>query len=559
MRITLGHKLAAVVALLSLVAVGISIFALRQANLEQQRAAATEAVWNAGLQARGLAQSIEHAVVQATAMFTAADTGEAKARLSALQGALAQVEQARGPFLVALDGQLSLERKRTLDLAVKEFIAYQTDTAELGLTISPRAALIQASDAATVKNREAMVAEINALGNEVLARLESQRAEVAQAQRRAGLTLLVVPACALAIGLVAAFWIIATQIQAPLHRLRGSMQALAADRLDGAIPFTRRRDEVGEMAHAIRGFQVALLEKRRLDAHAEARMAEDIRRASALAEATRAFESETEGAVADLAVSAEALQAAADTLFGTAGDTTAQTARVATASDQSAGLIDSIAGAAEELSNAAREIEDRVRQTSEIASVALSDAGGLETTVTDLSRAAREIGAVVTLIRSVAEQTNLLALNATIEAARAGEAGRGFAVVAAEVKALASQTALATDRIAGQIEAIQTAADGTAGAIGSIGRTIAQMSGIATGVAAAADQQGQASLAIARAISGAAADARTVSDSIGGVRKAAASNEAQATQVRTSALRVNAGAHGLRDAIEIFLARVRAA
>ncbi len=71
--------------------------------------------------------------------------------------------------------------------------------------------------------------------------------------------------------------------------------------------------------------------------------------------------------------------------------------------------------------------------------------------IADLAEAAQKIDDVVKLIQSVAGQTNLLALNATIEAARAGAAGKGFAVVASEVKALAVQTAKATDVIAGQI------------------------------------------------------------------------------------------------------------
>ncbi|MEE7458743.1 chemotaxis protein [Methylorubrum populi] len=559
MRVSLGLKLTIVVGLLGPVGAGISVYALRQAAEEQVRAAVTESFWNAGLQARGLAQAIEHAVVQAGAVYTAADTAEARERLVTLQAALAEVEAGRGPFLAAMERHLSPERRRKIDLGVKEFMAYQTETAELGLTVSPRAALIQAGDEATVKNRERMVAEIGALGRDVLARLDGQREAAAEAQRIAFLTLVGAPAAALVLALLAALWIIRTQVQRPLHRLKITMQALTDDRLDATVPFTHRRDEIGEMAGAIAHFRGALIEKRNLDGAARERLAEDGARGARLAAATRAFEEETQRAVANLTGSAEAMRSAADRLRATATDTTLRAEQVAGASDQSAQVVDSIAGAAEELSGSARAIGERVRHASRITETALADAQGLESTVGTLSRAAEEVGAVVTLIRTVAGQTNLLALNATIEAARAGEAGRGFAVVAGEVKALAGQTAAATDRIAAQVAAIQLAADGTTGAIGGIGQTIAQLSLIAAEVATAAEQQGQASHEIARSIAGAAADARTVSESITGVRAAAVSNEARSDEVRSGAERVGEGSAILQAAIGTFLERVHAA
>lgn len=73
----------------------------------------------------------------------------------------------------------------------------------------------------------------------------------------------------------------------------------------------------------------------------------------------------------------------------------------------------------------------------------------LRETVLDLSE-------IVHTISGIAGQTNLVALNATIEAAHAGEAGRGFAVVAAEVKRLAGDIKMATDRAAHMVSARET-------------------------------------------------------------------------------------------------------
>lgn len=176
-----------------------------------------------------------------------------------------------------------------------------------------------------------------------------------------------------------------------------------------------------------------------------------------------------------------------------------------------------------------------------------------------LSGVAQKIGDVVDMITGIAGQTNLLALNATIEAARAGDAGRGFAVVAHEVKALASQTTQATQRISDQIAEIQGSTAESAGAIDAIAETIRRMNEIASKIAQSVAERSSATREMSRNIAQAASGTQEVSSSINTVAKAAADTSTASAEVLNSASNLSNQAERLGTEVEKFLTTIRAA
>jgi methyl-accepting chemotaxis protein len=355
-------------------------------------------------------------------------------------------------------------------------------------------------------------------------------------------------------------WMIGRSISRPLDQLGARMRGLADGALDGEIPGIERGDEVGKMAATVQIFKDNALRIRGLEkVEAETQQRAGAERRAAMESIASDFERSVKGIVSSVATAAKGMQATAQSMTATASDASARAATVGAASDSASNNVGTVAAAAEELSSSVTEISRQVTRSSEIASKAVGDAERTNATVQVLSTGAEKIGEVVKLIHSIAAQTNLLALNATIEAARAGESGRGFAVVASEVKALANQTAKATEEISAQVAAMQSSTSDAVLSIGGITETIAQMSEITVSIATSIDQQGEATREIARNIQSVAAGSSEISAHIGGVTTAAAATGLAASDVLANARELDNQSGMLRNAVDEFLAKVRAA
>jgi methyl-accepting chemotaxis protein len=386
---------------------------------------------------------------------------------------------------------------------------------------------------------------------------------------------------ALVLGILIA-WFVGRSIIKPVSGMTAAMGRLAAGDNAVEIPSRESTDEIGAMAKAVEVFKQNAVERIRLEAEqreTEARAAADKRtaeereasekkaavereeaaRKAAMFKLANEFEAAVGGIIDTVSCASTELEASAAALTKTADTTQQLSTVVASASEEASTNVQSVASATEEMTSSVREIGRQVQESSKIASEAVKQAQQTDARINELSAAASRIGDVVKLITAIAEQTNLLALNATIEAARAGEAGRGFAVVAQEVKALAAQTAKATEEIGSQIGSMQMATHESVAAITEISETIGRISQISAAIAAAVEQQGAATQEISRNVVEAAKGTAQVAGNITDVNRGASETGSASAQVLSSARSLSNESNRLKAEVGKFLGMVRAA
>jgi methyl-accepting chemotaxis protein len=346
----------------------------------------------------------------------------------------------------------------------------------------------------------------------------------------------------------------------PISRIGEVLMELANGNKAVEIPYAARYDEVGDNARAAATFRDNLLRIEKMEAEQKETEARSLaERKAGMHKLASEFQAAVGNIINTVSTASTQLESAAGTLTRTAESTQQLSGMVASASEEASANVQSVASASEEMTSSVDEIARQVHESSKIAAEAVKQAQKTDARITELSQAASRIGDVVKLITAIAEQTNLLALNATIEAARAGEAGRGFAVVAQEVKALASQTAKATDEIGNQIAGMQTATQDSVAAIKEIGATITRISDIASTIAAAVEEQGAATQEIARNVQQAAQGTAQVATNITDVNRGASETGTASAQVLSSAQSLSTESGHLKREVEKFLTTVRAA
>ncbi len=443
-----------------------------------------------------LRAGVNGVVMESRGLYIAADKKQSESFAAKLLTLLARVETDWRDLAAVLPPADRVDAA-ALDDSMTVFVRMRRELARVGVAEGREAADKLGNNAANRNTREAFSKSLDNLAGTTRAAVEKLEAETLAAGRTLAIVLAIGTALAVSTVLAGALWLTRRTIVRPLHDMTGALRDMADGRLDNIRLPPGGSGEVGGIAAAARVFLEKLHANRALEAAISTQRAARDRRQEAMDRNTIDFGASISGVMEAMGRTAGTMRGKTNEIMDAVGKTLDSARLTADGAGQSAQDLVTVAAAIEEMMGSVDEIARQVAAAAGVAREAVERAEIADARVRGLSEAAGQVAEVSRAISQIAGQTNLLALNATIEAARAGEAGKGFAVVASEVKALATQTAQATTRIGGQIEAIQAATVEAAAAVRDVGAAIDRMENVSAAIAAAVEEQSAATREIA--------------------------------------------------------------
>ena len=447
------------------------------------------------------------------------------------------------------------EQFATFRKRIEQFVDFRKELVRRGIEIGPAAGREWGDNDANRSVRMALNKDLEALAG-VYSERAKKIAEQTTVNRELSFVLTCLGGFALVLVVIGVV-IIARSIARPLSAITSTIKRVAEGAQDVEVPHVDRADEIGALARAIQIFKDAMDRNRNLNAQVSADTEAREARSRHIETSAEQFRQAIGAVLNAVTQNATAMRETAQNITRVTSDANGRAEDASGATAQASKNVSAVAGAAEELSTSVAEIGRQVRQS----------AGAVEQTgqrteksiaeIESLAAATQRIDGVLTLIQAIAEQTNLLALNATIEAARAGEAGRGFAVVAHEVKALAGQTAKATEEIGQNVSLIQASTKNAVDAVREICGAVQDINNITSNIAGAVEQQDSATREISINAQSAAQGNQTLVANIASLRDAIGETDSAAASVLTASSELTSTAETLSREVERFFRNLR--
>ena len=443
----------------------------------------------------------------------------------------------------------------TFKKRIEQFVEFRKELVRRANEISPAAGREWGDNDANRSVRTALNKDLEAL-SKVYAERGKRIAEEIDINHLLSFILTCLGGAALVL-VVLGVIIIARSIARPLSLITTTIKQVAEGAEHVEVPHTDRADEIGALARAIRIFQEAMDRNRNLTTQVSDESAARQERSRHVDASVEEFKQAIGAVLHALTENASSMRNAAQIINRVTSESNQRAVAASDATSQASGNVSAVAGAAEELSASVQEIGRQVRHSTQAVEQTGQRTEKSITEIESLAAATQRIDGVLTLIQTIAEQTNLLALNATIEAARAGDAGRGFAVVAHEVKALAGQTAKATEEIGQNVGLIQSTTKNAVDAVREIGGAVREINDITSNIAGAVGQQDAATREISTNAQSAAQGNETLVVNINSLREAIGETNTAAASVLATSADLATTAETLSHEVEKFFQNLR--